>query len=75
MDKKNKSAIKRIVSIALLILSGYYLFVAAEIIPSQIKFGYYYPDNTLLDLIAVIIIIIALFLDDYWRKSIQNVFS
>ena len=70
-----KSAVKRILAIALLFLGAYYLFVSAKIIPSQIVIGNYYPNSTVLALFSIIIIIFALLLDDSWRAKIKNAFT
>jgi len=66
---------KRVFAIVLLILGGYYLFVAAGIIPSKVFFGSYYPGAKELVIISIVLIILGLLLDDIWRKKIKNVLS
>ena len=70
-----KSAVKRVFAIALLFLAGYYFLTAIGIIQSSIVFGNYYPDNRILALIGIVIIAIALLLDDTWRARIKDAFS
>ncbi len=75
MAKNNSfETIMKILSIVLILLGGYYLLVAIQIIPSQIILGDYYLDNRTLGIIAIIIIAIGLFLNENIRKKIKNAF-
>ena len=66
--------LQRIIAIALILLGGYYLLVAVGVLPSQIVFLSYLPSQKQLAIIAVIIIIIGLLLDDVWRRKIKGAF-
>ena len=70
-----KMNIKRLVSIVLLILGGYYLLVAIGIVPTEIVIFDYSLNRNALAIISLLIIAVALFLDDDWRKKIKNAFS
>jgi len=69
------SGIKRIFAIALLILGGYYLFVAVGVIPSQVIFGTFVPSTRQLVIFAIVIMVVGLLLDDKWREKIKNAFQ
>ena len=66
---------RRVIAIALLLIGGYYLLVAAGIIPGGISFGNYQPGAKALALIAIVIIVIGLLIDDIWRRKIKNALS
>ena len=75
MKTSTKRVIKRVIAVVLLIFGGFYLVVAAGIIPTKVFFGSYYLDAKILSIIAIILIAIGLFLDDRWRSKIKNAFS
>ena len=66
---------KRVIAVALLLVGGYYLLVAAGIIPGEVSFLDYKPGAKALALISMVIIIIGLLLDDIWRRKIKNALS
>jgi len=66
---------KRVISIALLIIGGYYLLVSAGVIPSQVSFFNYVPTAKVLALISIGLIALGLLLDDVWRTKIKNALS
>jgi len=75
MKKSTKQSIKRIISLALIFLGGYYLLIAIGIIPSQIIIGNFFPTNKLLAITSLIIIIVGLLIDDIWRRKIKGAFQ
>lgn len=73
--KKSIQPIKRIISLALIFLGGYYLLIAIGIIPSQIMFGNFSPTNNQLAIFSLLIIIVGLLVDDIWRRKIKGAFQ
>ena len=63
---------KRVISIALFIIAGYYLLISVGFIPGGVAFGNYHPDEKALALIAIAFIIAGLLFDDIWRRKIKD---
>jgi hypothetical protein len=75
MKKSNQQSIKRIISLALIFLGGYYLLIAIGIIPSQIIIWKFSPTNKQLAIVSLVIIVTGLLVDDIWRRKIKGAFQ
>ena len=67
--------LKKLLSIILILLGGYYLLIVLQVIPAKVVFGNYSPNNQILSVISIIIILSGLLLNDNFRKKIKDAFS